>query len=74
MHEGRRIMSSRAVALMTTNQIGTIRPTNGLGFGYGFETTDRYGARDFEASARSAGAARTAPPTASSPRRDWCWC
>ena len=49
MHEGRRIMSSRAVALMTTNQIGTIRPTNGLGFGYGFETTDRYGARDFEA-------------------------
>jgi CubicO group peptidase (beta-lactamase class C family) len=34
---------------MTTNQIGTIRNTNGLGYGYGFETTDRYGARDLEA-------------------------
>lgn len=48
VHDGRRLMGSRAVALMTTNQIGTTRPTNGLGFGYGFETTDRYGAKDLD--------------------------
>jgi CubicO group peptidase (beta-lactamase class C family) len=49
VHEGRRLLSSRAVALMTTNQIGDIRKLDGLGYGYGFETTDRYGVRDFEA-------------------------
>ena len=49
VHEGRRLLSSRAVALMTTNQIGDIRHLNGLGYGYGFETTDRYGVRDLEA-------------------------
>ena len=48
MHEGRRILCRRAVELMTTNQIGTLRSTNGLGFGYGFETTDRYGANGIE--------------------------
>jgi CubicO group peptidase (beta-lactamase class C family) len=48
VHEGRRLLSSRAVGLMTTNQIGTLRPTNGLGYGYGFETTDRYGAKDLD--------------------------
>jgi CubicO group peptidase (beta-lactamase class C family) len=41
---GARILSPRSVALMTTNQIGTLRPTPGLGFGLGFETTERYGA------------------------------
>ena len=29
---------------MTTNQSGTLHSSNGLGFGYGFETVDRYGA------------------------------
>lgn len=29
---------------MTTNQVGTLHSTDGLGFGFGFETTDRYGA------------------------------
>ena len=29
---------------MTTNQIGTLMSKTGLGFGLGFETTDRYGA------------------------------
>jgi len=29
---------------MTTNQSGTLHSTNGLGFGFGFETVDRYGA------------------------------
>jgi CubicO group peptidase (beta-lactamase class C family) len=42
--DGVRILSPRAVALMTTNQVGTLRPTPGLGFGLGFETVDRYGA------------------------------
>jgi CubicO group peptidase (beta-lactamase class C family) len=39
-----RILSPRTVQLMTTNQSGTLRSINGLGFGYGFETVDRYGA------------------------------
>jgi CubicO group peptidase (beta-lactamase class C family) len=38
------ILSPRAVSLMTTNQVGTLHSTDGLGFGLGFETTDRYGA------------------------------
>jgi CubicO group peptidase (beta-lactamase class C family) len=42
--DGARILAPRTVALMTTNQIGTLRPTAGLGFGLGFETVDRYGA------------------------------
>jgi CubicO group peptidase (beta-lactamase class C family) len=41
---GARILSPRTARLMTTNQAGTLRGTNGLGFGYGFETVDRYGA------------------------------
>jgi CubicO group peptidase (beta-lactamase class C family) len=42
--DGVRILSPRSVALMTTNQSGTLHSTAGLGFGYGFETVDRYGA------------------------------
>ena len=42
--DGTRILSPRTVALMTTNQVGTIHSTAGLGFGLGFETVDRYGA------------------------------
>jgi CubicO group peptidase (beta-lactamase class C family) len=42
--DGVRILSPRTVALMTTNQSGTLHSTTGLGFGYGFETADRYGA------------------------------
>lgn len=38
-----RIMSPHAVKLMTTNQVGTIRGENMTGFGFGFETHDRYG-------------------------------
>ena len=41
---GVRILSPRAMALMTTNQSGTLHSANGLGFGLGFETVDRYGA------------------------------
>lgn len=40
-----RILSPRTVDLMTTNQSGTLHSTTGLGFGFGFETVDRYGAK-----------------------------
>jgi len=42
--DGVRILSPRSVALMTTNQSGPLHSTTGLGFGFGFETVDRYGA------------------------------
>ena len=48
VHNGQRLIGTRAVEMMTSNQMGTIRPTNGLGYGYGFETTDRYGANDLD--------------------------
>lgn len=43
-----RILSPRAVALMTTNQIGTLHSAAGLGYGFGFQTTDRYGANGLD--------------------------
>lgn len=42
--DGVRLLSPRAVKLMTTNQVGTLHSTTGLGWGLGFETTDRFGA------------------------------
>jgi CubicO group peptidase (beta-lactamase class C family) len=42
--DGVRILSPRTVALMRTNQVGDLYRTPGLGFGLGFETTERYGA------------------------------
>jgi CubicO group peptidase (beta-lactamase class C family) len=42
--DGVRILSPRSVALMTTNQLGTLYSNAGRGFGLGFETIDRYGA------------------------------
>src|SRR5205807_2603714 len=41
---GVRVLAPRTVDLMTTNQSGTLHSTTGLGFGFGFETVDRYGA------------------------------
>ena len=38
-----RILSPHAVQLMTTNQIGDLKNPRGLGFGFGFETHDKYG-------------------------------
>jgi CubicO group peptidase (beta-lactamase class C family) len=46
---GTRILGPRAVGLMTTNQSGTLHSTTGLGFGFGFQTTDRYGANGMAA-------------------------
>lgn len=47
--DGVRILSPRAVRLMTTDQIGPLYPTDGLGFGLGFEVTERYGAKGMDA-------------------------
>ena len=46
--DGVRILSPRMVALMRTNQVGTLHSPTGLGFGLGFETTDRYGANGMD--------------------------
>jgi CubicO group peptidase (beta-lactamase class C family) len=46
--DGARILSPRMVKLMTTNQVGTLHSANGLGFGLGFETTDRAGANGLD--------------------------
>lgn len=48
MLDGVRILSPRTVALMSTNQVGSLHSANGLGFGLGFETTDRYGANGMD--------------------------
>lgn len=46
--DGVRVMSPRTVMLMRTNQSGTLHSQTGLGFGYGFQTTDRYGANGMD--------------------------
>jgi CubicO group peptidase (beta-lactamase class C family) len=46
--EGTRILAPRTVELMTTNQVGSLHSTAGLGFGLGFQTTDRYGANGLD--------------------------
>lgn len=43
-----RILSPHAVQLMTTNQVGTLKDARGLGFGFGFETHDKYGVSGME--------------------------
>ena len=45
---GIQFLSPRSVRLMSTNQVGTMHSTNGLGYGLGFETTDRYGANGMD--------------------------
>jgi CubicO group peptidase (beta-lactamase class C family) len=42
--DGIRILAPRTTQLMKTNQSGTLHSKDGLGFGYGFQTVDRYGA------------------------------
>ena len=46
--DGVRILSPRTVALMRTNQVGMLHSSTGLGFGLGFETTDRVGANGLD--------------------------
>lgn len=47
--DGVRLLSPRTVRLMTTNQVGRLHSTDGLGFGLGFQTTDRFGANGLDA-------------------------
>ena len=42
--DGVRVLAPHTVALMRTNQVGTLYSSDGLGFGLGFETTERFGA------------------------------
>ncbi len=42
--DGARILSPHTVDLMTHDQIGKLFGQDGLGFGYGFESVERYGA------------------------------
>jgi CubicO group peptidase (beta-lactamase class C family) len=44
-----RVLAPRSVALMNTNQIGDIYNKPGMGFGFGFETVESYGASGMEA-------------------------
>ena len=46
--DGVRVLAPRTVKLMTTNQVGTLHSSTGLGFGLGFETTDRFGANGLD--------------------------
>jgi CubicO group peptidase (beta-lactamase class C family) len=46
--DGVRILAPRTVRLMTTNQIGSVYNVAGMGFGFGFETTERYGAKGMD--------------------------
>lgn len=46
--DGVRLLAPRTVKLMTTNQIGTLHSDSGLGFGLGFETSDRFGASSMD--------------------------
>ena len=47
--DGARILAPRTVALMTTNQVGDLHSKDGLGFGLGFQTVERYGANGMDA-------------------------
>jgi CubicO group peptidase (beta-lactamase class C family) len=42
--DGVRILGPRTVALMTSNQVGTLFNSNGQGFGLGFSVLERFGA------------------------------
>jgi CubicO group peptidase (beta-lactamase class C family) len=42
--DGVRLLAPRTAALMTSNQIGTLHSTTGLGYSLAFQTVDRYGA------------------------------
>ena len=52
---GVRLLSPKTVELMTTNQAGTLYPTNGQSFGLGFSIVDRMGADNTLLSAGSWG-------------------
>ena len=72
--DGVRILSPRTVELMTTNQVGTLHSTNGLGFGLGFETTDRPGANGLDSVGAFGWGGAYGRCTASTRKRTSCSC
>ena len=44
--DGITYLSPKSVALMISNQVGSLHNSDGLGFGLGFQTVDRIGAKD----------------------------
>ena len=72
---GVRLLAPRTVALMTTNQVGTLYSDEWRGFGLGFFTVERSGADDtLLPVGATAGAAPTAACTGWTRRSGWCWC
>lgn len=47
--DGKRVLSPRSVALMRTNQVGSLYRTPGMGFGFAFDVVEKYGASDLAA-------------------------
>jgi CubicO group peptidase (beta-lactamase class C family) len=47
--DGVRILSPRTVMLMTTNQVGTLHSSTGMGWSLAFQTTDQFGANGLSA-------------------------
>jgi CubicO group peptidase (beta-lactamase class C family) len=47
--DGARILSPRTVMLMTTNQVGTLHSSTGMGWSLAFQTTDLFGANGLSA-------------------------
>lgn len=45
--DGKRYLAPHTVAVMTSNQVGDLFSDSGMGFGLGFETTERLGANGF---------------------------
>ena len=45
--DGVRILAPKTIEVMSTNQVGTLYGTNGMGFGLGFSVTERPGADGF---------------------------
>ena len=53
--EGARLLSPKTVAVMTRNQVDTLYPQKGIGFGFGFSVVERPGADNTFASAGTYG-------------------
>ena len=70
--DGVRILAPRTVKLMTTNQVGTLHSSTGLGFGLGFETTDRFGANGLDSAGAYGWGAPMARRIESIPRLGSC--
>lgn len=45
--DGARLLSPKSIAVMSTNQVGTLYNTSGMGFGLGFSVAERPGADGF---------------------------